>query len=402
MPALRVLYVVDRWDGPYRWRCRHAVEQLRIDGVAANALHLDDPALDHGLDSYSVVVLFRLPWSDRVAAVADRARQGGARVVFDIDDLVFEEGAERLLPFFPDLPRAQQAEYLALFPRLRRTLAESDAFVGATPMLARHAARLGKPAFVHPNLVSDGMLRAGRVLGALGRRLERAPVIAYMSGSNTHDRDLAMVSEPLARVLTARREARLLLCGYVALPQPLARFRDRVTRLPYQDWRAYPFALARCRVCLAPLAARNDFTDAKSALKYLEAAAVGVPTIASPSEPFREAIRDGDTGFLAETEGEWSERLHAALDAGGARRMGARAHADVRARFSFAARRGQLTGLLGGLGGRASGPIPASLPTEPDARTGGAGLGRRIALARRQVALLRGRGPRLEVSGVTA
>jgi glycosyltransferase involved in cell wall biosynthesis len=244
--------------------------------------------------------------------------------------------------------------------------------------------------------VSDKMLRVGRVVGALGRRIEREPVIAYVSGSNTHDRDLAMVGEPLARVLTARSDVRLLLCGHLALPSSLGRFRDRITHLPYQDWRAYPFALARCRVCVAPLAVLNDFTDAKSALKYLEAATVGVPTIASPSEPFREAIRDGDTGFLAETDDEWTERLHTALDGAGARRMGTRAHDDVRARFSFTARRGQLRALLAGLGGRADGGVPNLLSTDPDTRAGRTALRRRIALARRQVALLRGRGPRLE------
>jgi glycosyltransferase involved in cell wall biosynthesis len=390
MPALRVLYVADRWDGPYRWRCRHAVEQLRLDGVPANTMHVDDPALLDGLASYSVVVLFRLPWRPRVATVVARARGQGARLVFDIDDLVFEPGAERLLPFFGDLPAVTQAEYLALFPRLRQTLEACDVVVGATPVLARHAARAGARAFVHPNLLGAGALRLGRVLGALARRVRRPPIIAYVSGSNTHDRDLAMVSEPLAQVLAEGPQVRLLLCGYVGIPAPLERFQDRIIRLPYQDWRAYPFALATCRVSIAPLAVQNDFTDAKSALKYLEAGAVGVPTIASPSEPFRAAIRDGDTGFLATTEAEWTERLRAALDAAGSRRLGSSAHRDVRARFTFAARRGQLAALLGDLGGHASGPAPPALSIELEPGSGGLGVRRRLGLARRQWALFRG------------
>ena len=162
MPSLRVLYVADRWDGPYRWRCRHAIEQLRLEGVVANVLHLEDAGLLAALPSYSIAVLFRLPWSGRVAMLVDHARRNGVPLVFDVDDLVFDVGAERQLPFFADLPRDSQQGYRAQFPRLRRTLEACDYFLGTTPALARHAERLGKPAFVHPNLVSDRFLRAGR------------------------------------------------------------------------------------------------------------------------------------------------------------------------------------------------------------------------------------------------
>ncbi len=396
MRALSVLYVADRWDGPYRWRCRHAVEQLRLDGVAANTMHVDDPGLLAVLPSYAVVVLFRLAWSARVAALVDAARRQGATLVFDIDDLIFEAGAERLLPFFDDLPSTRQLEYLASIPRLRRTFDACDHFLGTTPVLVAHAERLGKPAFVHPNLVSDGYVRAGRVLGRLGRRLGRAPTIAYVSGSSTHDRDFRVVSEPLARILADDPSVRLLLCGFVTLPWSLRRFRDRITRLPYQDWRAYPFALATCRVALAPLATINDFTEGKSALKYLEAAAVGVPTVASPSAPFREAIRDGDTGFLAASEAEWLEAIRSALDGARSRSLGERAQREVRARFSFAAHRGELAALLGRLAGRSTGPAPARLATDPDLRTGGAGFLERarrlVALRRQQWTLLCGGG----------
>ena len=51
-------------------------------------------------------------------------------------------------------------------------------------------------------------------------------------------------------------------------------------------------------VNLAPLAPDSRFNEAKSAIKWLEAALVETPTIASPSGPFREAIEDGRTGSM--------------------------------------------------------------------------------------------------------
>ena len=394
MSSLRVLYVTDRWDGPYRWRCQHAIEQLRLDGVIANVLHLDDPSLLATLSAYSVVVLFRLPWSGRVAMLVDHARRHGVTLVFDVDDLIFDVGAERELPFFADLPRASQDEYRAHFPRLRRTVEACDYFLGATPSLARHAERLGKPAFVHPNLVSDRSLRAGRVMAAVARRMGHPPTIGYVSGSNTHDRDLAMVSGPIAEVLGEDPAVRLLLCGFVEVPAGLERFRDRIVRVPYQDWRAYPFAVATCRVSLAPLAEINAFTNGKSALKYLEAAVVGVPTVASPTEAFRDAIRDGDNGFLASRTDGWADKIRYAIDAGHSRQLGMRAYEDVRGRFSFSARRGSLRALFERLGGVATGPPPPLLPADPHLRLGSASrlnrIRRHVDLARRQWTLLRG------------
>jgi hypothetical protein len=72
---------------------------------------------------------------------------------------------------------------------------------------------------------------------------------------------------------------------------------------------ALPTEIARFAVNIAPLEADNPFCEAKSELKFFEAALAGVPTIASPAGPFQRAIDDGVTGFLARTEDEW----HAAL-----------------------------------------------------------------------------------------
>src|SRR5438270_307388 len=60
---------------------------------------------------------------------------------------------------------------------------------------------------------------------------------------------------------------------------------------------------------LAPLEPSNPFCEAKSELKFFEAAVVGVPTIASATEPFAAAIEDGVSGLLANDAEGWRRAL---------------------------------------------------------------------------------------------
>ena len=371
MPAasdLRVLYVTDGWDGSYRYRCKQAVEQLRAAGATANVIHVADPDLLEALPSYNVAVLFRLPWGPRVAAVVERARRHGATLVFDIDDLIFDPSFEPLLGFLGDLPVGARREYRQRMRRLRQTFDACDHFVGSTPVLARYATAFGKPASVHPNVVSQEYVRLARWLFPLQPWLDRTPTVAYISGSNTHDRDFEMVAPALATVLRENSTLRLMVCGFVELPDCLQPFAGRIARLAYQDWRVYPWALARCRLALAPLAVVNDFTEAKSALKFFEAGVFGVPTLATPTAAYRDAIVDGVNGLFAADKAGWTAQLRCALDRTTVHRLGAAARASTLARHSFAAVRGQLAALLAPLAGRAEGPPPPALATDPDRR----------------------------------
>jgi hypothetical protein len=58
-----------------------------------------------------------------------------------------------------------------------------------------------------------------------------------------------------------------------------------------------------------PLQAGNPFCEAKSELKYFEAALAGVCTLASPVGPYARTIRHGFNGFLAASPADWEAVL---------------------------------------------------------------------------------------------
>jgi hypothetical protein len=88
-----------------------------------------------------------------------------------------------------------------------------------------------------------------------------------------------------------------------------------------------PREVARFDINLAPLEAGNPFCEAKSELKFFEAAICDIPTIASPTGPYARAIKSGETGFLASNADEWSKALNLLVrNPRSRRRIGRAAH----------------------------------------------------------------------------
>jgi hypothetical protein len=95
-------------------------------------------------------------------------------------------------------------------------------------------------------------------------------------------------------------------------------------------WHQVPELLRDLDVNLAPLTPGSRFNEAKSAIKWLEAALTETPTVASPTEPFRDALADGVNGLLARTEDDWFAAIDGLLrDPLRRRRMGSRARRDA-------------------------------------------------------------------------
>ncbi len=79
----------------------------------------------------------------------------------------------------------------------------------------------------------------------------------------------------------------------------------------------------------------NPWTRGKCGFKALLYQACGVPCVASPVGVNRDAVRDGETGFLASTPEEWTDRLVTLLaDPSLRRRMGEAGRRHVQARYS--------------------------------------------------------------------
>ena len=293
-----------------------------------------------------LLVLHRVDHDDCVRAIAGRARARGIPLVYSTDDLLFssalaykavqdaavqERSVEGLSPSWQAAWGRAEAQ--------RRTLDLCDCGLVTTEFLAQQIRRLGRPAYVLRNAQSLAMEAAARQqTGDRGQSGGRV-MLGYLSGTGTHNHDLGDIADSLAHLMRRRRNVYLTIVGPMVVPECLTEWGTRVRHLPRVPWQHLPTLIAELDVNLAPLDMFQPFNHAKSELKWMEAGAVGVPTLASATAGFAEAVRHRETGLLASTPEEWDQALEDMVQDPALRAdIGTAARREVEARYSAEAR----------------------------------------------------------------
>lgn len=327
-----VLFVVGINGAPLRYRAHLAAEALVGDGVGVEIRHYRDPELPRLAEKADAVVLYRVPATVQVTELisAVRQRPTPVPVLADLDDLIFDPDLRQDIPGLKQLSPEAEALWWRGVARYRTTLEMADVFVGSTETLCTQATRVvGLPAYQFHNGVGRAMVTVSDREVASPRR--RGPLrIGYFSGTTTHDADWAAVEPAIIEVMLRRPTAELWLGGHLRRTAALEPFARRVRRFPIMPWQHLVRILRDVDVNLAPLVDGSLFNEAKSAIKWLEAAMVETPTVASPTQPFVEAIEHGRTGFLARSTEEWAGMVGRLLDDDLERaRMGAQARREA-------------------------------------------------------------------------
>jgi glycosyltransferase involved in cell wall biosynthesis len=260
--------------------------------------------------AHDVVVLYRVCATAEGRRFARAARACGAALVYSTDDLVFDAD---------QAPPQMGKRFRALAPLHIEMLSEADAALASTEYLAERmrVAVPETPVYTLRNFLDEEIVLLSEAARRRNDRTESGRVtLAYLSGSPTHDEDLATVAEPLRQVLEASPQAELLLVGPVRMPISLVERETagQVRRMDAVGWRSLPALIAEQGVSinLAPLDLTRSFCHAKSEVKFLEAAALGIPTAASASKGFQEAIpnADGNEGcILLSGPDDWEQCL---------------------------------------------------------------------------------------------
>lgn len=332
-----------------RYRALHLLEQLQLLGVPSRFVHLTDPSVQKYIQpGLRFAILHRVPYEPVSQALLERMRANGTVIISDFDDLVFN------VEMFPHINSPDFADpvrtglYKSNMENLRRMLAESEGAIASTDYLSQEMQRFGKRTWVHRNAFSLEMLHYANRVRSLGRQSGNGRVvIGYASGTPTHNRDFEMIRPALQEVMRRCPRVDLSLIGPLELGTGWEGLEGRIMRQGLIPWRELPGRLCGFDINLAPLVADNPFSQSKSEIKYMEAGMLGIPTVASPTDAFAYAIRQGENGYLASSEDEWVNTvLRLAEDSDLRRRTGEQARQAVMENHHPSYRAAQLAALL--------------------------------------------------------
>lgn len=326
-----------------RYRCFHQQEQLMLNDVKCTVKHFSNSQLLEDVADYRVIIMHRVPHTDLIEAVINRAHEaGGARssavvearssavVIFDTDDLIFEPELTSWVDGLSVLPPDEVELYHDGVRRYRRTLELCDCVLTSTEFIADLVRQRGKRAYVNSNSLSLELIKISEEAHRRRTKHEDRLIIGYASGTRTHNKDFQEAAEALVRVMDRYPELELCIVGYLDMPPEFEHLQDRIRRIPFIPWRELPSVISTFDINLAPLEMGNPYCRAKSELKYSEAAIVGAPTIASRIDAFVHAIEHGVNGLLAENTAEWVAGLESLINNESYRRaIGERAREDA-------------------------------------------------------------------------
>ncbi len=180
-----------------------------------------------------------------------------------------------------------------------------------TSFLADKLREKGKAVYIVPNRLSAEDVEWSHVVSP--RVSDDVVRVGYLSGTPSHNRDFATLTDALIALFEKYPSMRLVLAGPLDTEDRLQAYRDRIDRLPFVPRRELFGNIASLDINLAPLEIGNPFCESKSELKFFEAGIVSVPTVAAATRTFREAIQDGTDGFVASGTDEWVEKIGALI-----------------------------------------------------------------------------------------
>lgn len=229
----------------------------------------------------------------------------GTKLIADFDDLVIDPALARYSPGVLNGLVSLDATQ-AQFRSHQRAAARFDVITVSTPPLAVHAQAI--PGSAAKVVVVPNALHWSWLSMPAHPEPGPEPVLSYLPGTRSHDRDFATVAAGLGQVLQRHPEARLSVTGPLNFNVPgVAQGAGRVVHQPKVPFERYHELFRGVHVNLAPLEA-TPFTECKSAIKVMEAAWWGIPTVCSALPDAERFVGAG--AHIAHSPAEFADAVH--------------------------------------------------------------------------------------------
>ena len=289
-----------------RYRVLNKAEQLRKHGFAVKVVNLSDFQLSMAQNA-SHIIIYRSPISPELLRLCHLAKEYGKPVFFDIDDLVFDTVYTDQLSYTQGLNSVEKGNYDAGVRNYGYMLKNCDGAITSTNQLQEELYKYQSKVLLNRNLASDELIAISSQYIKDYSQTSDIVKIGYFSGSISHNENFELIKPAIKQLLTKYSNVQLHIVGILDIPQDMKPFENQIVTHDYVDWDKLPALISEVDINLAPLV-DSIFNRAKSEIKWIEAALVKVPTVASNIGAFSDTVVDGETGLLA-TDDQWFNKL---------------------------------------------------------------------------------------------
>lgn len=307
---IAIYLVENKMIAQFRYRCQNPLETT-LESEKWQAVYYEEKEMDalrEILPNCNLFIIERKSiWRGPEYELVKICRQNNIRILYDIDDLVFD---------VKDVPRLMKTlnsknilYWMVYVLGVRKIAKRADGFLVTNDFLGERVKNsLGKPYKVIRNSLNSKQVEVSAECRE-NKLKENIFRIGYFSGTPTHVNDFRLAFPELRDFLDKYDDTVLEIVGFMQLGVEAQKMMNqgKIIFSPPVDFIELQRKISAVDINIAPLL-ENDFTNCKSELKFFEAAVVDTPTIASPTYTFKKAIKNGVNGYLAEP-GQWGRRL---------------------------------------------------------------------------------------------
>ena len=291
-----------------RYRVLNKAEQLRKHGFAVKVVNLSEFQLSMAQNA-SHIIIYRSPISPELLRLCHLAKDYEKPVFFDIDDLVFDTVYTDQLSYTQGLDPVEKENYDAGVRNYGYMLENCDGAITSTNQLQEELKKYQSKVLLNRNLASDDLIAISSQYIKDYSQASGIVKIGYFSGSISHNENFELIKPAIKQLLKRYSNVQLHIVGILDIPKDMKPFENQIVTHDYVDWDKLPALISEVDINLAPLV-DSIFNRAKSEIKWIEAALVKVPTVASKIGAFSDMVIDGETGLLA-TDDKWFDKLEA-------------------------------------------------------------------------------------------
>lgn len=320
----------------YKYRVKQKQEMFEHLGYEVTVCDWRDPALvHHNLQLHGLVVFYRVPAFETVDALLDECQRLAVPTCFDVDDLIFCPNEYQSNSNLDRLSASEREEILSGALLYQQALKRCDHAIASTQIIAEKMAKFCQgDIHVLENCIDSQSLALMDSCKDVFKN-NKLVTIGYGSGTNTHDIDFLECEDAVVEILTTYPQVRLAVHGHLNLSEKFDAVKEQVLMVPFLDAEDYYRSMASFDINIAPLEP-STFNEAKSNIKYLEAAVFAIPTVASPTQPFYQAINSGENGFICGDKQQWLDALKRLVENADFRcAMGAKAKQQALETYSY-------------------------------------------------------------------